>query len=147
MLNEAQFARMEERLQNWGQWARLGGGGKGHCASVEYRYVAEKLGEGEQAVHRTPRALDPVDAELVEAAVTALRCRGARYFLRLAFVEQYTRLTLQREFRLRSDALYLAYRVRTATLVADQLSANEVKLIKRGKPLWAGVARTTKGGV
>jgi hypothetical protein len=147
MLNEAQFARMEERLQNWGQWARTGGAGKGHCGSVEHRYIAEKLGEGEQAVHRTPRAVDAIDAELIEDAVSALKCRAARFFLMAAFVEQWARPTLQRVFRLRGDHLYVAYRVRAASLVADEVAEAEARLVKRGKPLWAGVARIARGRV
>jgi hypothetical protein len=145
-MNESQFVRIEQRLDNWGQWSRAGCGGVGHCASAEHRYVAEKLGEDEQAVHRIPQALNVVDAELVENAVTTLKCRHARAFLIMAFIERCSRSTLERKFRLHSN-LYLGYRVRVAEMVATQLAAMEVKLIRRGQPLWAGVARIARGRV
>lgn len=146
-MTEGQLAAIEERLQNWGRWA-FGtiGGGKGHCASVEYRYVPEKLGEGEQAVHRTAMTVDVLDAETVERAVTSLQCRVARRFLIKAYVFRASRVTLSQMFRIQG-ALYDAYRLRVAKLVADTLQDQDRRHVRRGKPLWAGVARTTKARV
>lgn len=61
-----------DRLENWGRWAAgRGGAGQGRCASLEGRYVPERLGEGEEASRRTPRIpIDDIDAEYVDRIVS-----------------------------------------------------------------------------
>lgn len=141
-MTEGELMKIEGRLNNWGRWAFSGGGGGGHCASAEYRYVPEKLGDDEQAVHRTPMPVDAIDAELVEEAVTRMRCARARLFLKEAFVYQVSRPTLERLFRAYGSLLE-AYRLRVLQLASEAIAAQEVVLIRKGKPLWAGVARIT----
>lgn len=141
-MTEGELTKIEERLSNWGRWAFSSGGGGRHCASAEYRYVPEKLGEDEQASDRTPKSVDVTDAELVEEAVTRMRCARARLFLKEAFVYQVSRTTLERLFRA-YGALLEAYRLRVLQLAGEAIAAQEVVLIRKGKPLWAGVARIT----
>ena len=146
-MTEGELAKIEARLNNWGRWAFSGsGGGKGHCCSAEYRYVPEKLGDGEQAVHRTPMPVDALDAELVEEAVTRMTNARARLFLKEVYVYQVCRSNLESMFRLYGQMLE-AYRIRVLQLAGEAIVSQEVVLVRKGKPLWAGVARITRGRV
>lgn len=143
-MTEDERLRIEGRLNNWGRWANNGVGfGGGHCASAEYRYVAERLGEDEQAVHRTTMPVDALDAELVERAVTKLECQRSKKFLVDSYVHQVSRINLERKFRV-YGALFEPYRLRVVKLAAEIIAQEECGLIRRGKPLWAGVARITR---
>ena len=145
-MTEGELAKIEGRLNNWGRWAFSSGGGGGHCASAEYRYVPEKLGEDEQAVHRTPMPVDAVDAELVEEAVTRMTNARARLFLKEAYVYQVSRPTLERLFRA-YGVLLEAYRLRVLQLAGEAIASQEVVLVRKGKPLWAGIGRIARRGV
>lgn len=141
-MDDGQFERLEGRLNNWGRWAFSAGGGRGHCLSVEHRYLPPKLAEGEQAAHRTPMPVDMLDAEVVEKAVTTLPCVTARRFLIKVYVYRSCPPAICRQFRLAVD-LFEGFHYRNVMLVAQQLRAqqDESPLIRRGKPLWAGTCR------
>lgn len=148
-MTDDQYAQLQIRLQNWGRWAYTrggGGGGIGHCGSVEHRYRAPKLGEGEVASHRIRLPVDPADAETIERAVIALRCISARCFLIDQYVKGYARTTLERKFRIHGN-LYYAYRRNATEMVAAALRSLDPHLIRRGQPIWAGVARYSGSGV
>jgi hypothetical protein len=144
-MTEDERLRIEGRLNNWGRWAGTGAGGgpHGHCASAEHRYVAEKLGEDEQAIHRTVMPVDALDAEIVERAITKIPCKRSRRFLVESYVYQVARVNLEKKFQA-FGALFEPYRYRVVKLAAESIANEECGLIRRGKPLWAGVARSTR---
>jgi hypothetical protein len=145
-MNEAQVQRVDDRLQNWGRWASSDRRRRGRCLSVEHRYLPPRLAENETALQRTPMPLNVPDAELVESAVVALRCRSTRRFLVNYYVRRWSRQTVCREHGITED-MFLGYRARACEMVAESLLEREDLLIRRGKPLWAGVARTAMGRV
>lgn len=78
------------RILNWARWAS-NGPQRGHCASIEHRYLPERLTEAEgadRAAKHGGEKLDLQDAERVEQAVCALaspkdaRMLAARYVFR-----------------------------------------------------------------
>ena len=139
-MNETEFLRWDQRMRNWGRWAGAGGGGgRGCCASAERYYLPPKLGDGEQAIHRTVMTLDVPDAELVERAVCSIQIRPVKRFLIDNYVRCYDRLRICRRIRL-DDNLLESFHRRALATVADQVAAHEVVLIRRGKLLWAGLA-------
>ena len=79
---------LEDRLHNWGRWARLNRVSQ-HCGSVEWRYstMRIRLGEDEEDDRRSPRIkVDIPDAALVEAAWVALPPHQEKHALRLFYV-------------------------------------------------------------
>jgi hypothetical protein len=145
-MNEAQVEQVDARLINWGRWAASERHRRGRCLSVEHRYLPPRLAEDETAAQRTPMPLNVPDAELVESAVVALRCRPTRRFLVNYYVKRWARQTVCREHGITED-MFLGYRARVCELVAESLREREDLLIRRGKPLWAGVARIARGRV
>lgn len=140
------FNRLDQRMRNWGTWASGDGAGRGVCASAEHHYVPPKLGEGEEAVHRTPMSVDVVDAERIERAVCRILVLPVRRFLVDNYVRRYNRARLCERARVDLQLLE-AFHLRALTMVADSLASQEVQLVRRGKALWAGVARITSHGV
>jgi hypothetical protein len=145
-MTEGQFAQLNARMDNWGRWAHVSSGANGHCASVEHRYVPPRLGEGEQACDRITQAINSLDAEIVERAVVALRCQAARIFLKKLYVYRASRHSLCDMFKLPREQ-YRSYWARALEMVTESLRAQDVTLIRRGRPIWAGIARCSGSGV
>jgi len=63
----ADLVGTDDRLTNWGTWAREGNGGAGRARSIESRY---RRPAGEEDPRRTPRpVVDGIDAQLVDRAL------------------------------------------------------------------------------
>lgn len=62
---------MHERLVNWAAWVR-DRKGRGHCGSIEYRYIPERLADAEiRRQEQTREVIDRIDALLIEKCVCA----------------------------------------------------------------------------
>ena len=164
--------RMDQRMRNWGRYcAGDSGGGVGTCASAERFYVAPKADEQRMDRHAV-EPVDVLDAELVERAVTRIMPGRERKFAVFFYVRRFDRGLVCRRLRLGCNCgardhrhhhdgerngrhvtrceMFEAFRRRVLGAVHDRLlhlEAEPVSLIRKGKPLWAGVARITKAGV
>lgn len=140
-MDAGELELMDARAVNWGRWAGGGGlGSPGRCASAESRYVAPRPDD-----EMTARAaLPPVDvdgAERFERAVCGLPGQMERRFLKLLYVQCCTRPELARKMRLHNAEMVEVFRRRSLCAVSEAMgSADSVRLIRRGKPIWAGSA-------
>lgn len=147
-MTETDLAKTEDRLWNWGRWARQNDQAPGRCASAEGRYLPPRLAEGETAAHRTPMPIDVLDAELIERAVVAIPHHRSRKYLVLRYVRRFDRELLRRRVRLDAALIEGFHRRVVADLVELVRSMHgDVVLVRKGHPWWAGVARITRRGV
>lgn len=95
-MTKDQQEKLEGRLDNWGRWNRARGSSPGRCGSIESRHVAERDPEATRIEHLTQAPIDNLDAEVIEAAVVALRIGRARELLRRVYVQRKDKLALAR---------------------------------------------------
>lgn len=140
-MTTAEVERLESRLRNWARWATSGSGGVGHCGSAEHRYVPPRPDE-EAFAARARMPVDVTDAELVDSAVAALPCALSRQFLQFHYEERMPRNVICRKLRLGMD-LFDGFRRRAMAMLHGQIEEREyhARLIRKGKPLWAGGTR------
>lgn len=66
----AKLLYVDDRLENWGRWARSGGRGGSPLGSAEGRYRPERVTEGEEQTRRTPSvSIDESEASAVDRAI------------------------------------------------------------------------------
>lgn len=138
-MTAAELEAMDARAVNWGRWSRAGCGlQRMTCASAEGRYVAPRP-DDERVTAAGREPLDVDGAERFERAVCSLPGQFERKFLVMVYVVGRPRAEVARRFRLASTDMVEAFRRRALGAVSERMgSPDEVRLIRRGRPLWAG---------
>lgn len=102
-MDEVLRAEIENRLENWGAWARSGSGGHGACGSAERRYVPPRDDDNTRAERQAREPIMVVDAELIEQAVLGVGRRNptARKLLVMRYVEQAPIMAMAKSLNVR----------------------------------------------
>lgn len=139
---------LEARLENWRVWwaSYNDSRGVGCCGSVESRYVAPR--PDDEAVSRgAGSTVDVADAETVHAALQALPLNPIRRFFFCWYGRSMPKHVYLRKCKL-TDEQFDPFRERNLELLAIQLVRLEkstVVLIRRGAPIWSGIAIPESG--
>jgi len=130
-------AVLDRRLDNWGRWCRQDGmRGPKTCASAE-RHYRPRAADDEGFSDRVMNVVDDQDAQIVERAILRLQCLSTRQFL-VAHYQKGCRISfLARALECTRDQV-AQERIRCLFVVGAEIAYEEAKLIKRGKPHWAG---------
>lgn len=139
-LTTQQTLELERRIQNWVRWLFSDGCGSGRCASAERMYTAPRDTERSDALVNAAdwQSIDAVDAERVQAAY-ALLSDKARTVVRMHYVKAVEAWRIARAIGVSEASMPDVVAVVLVRL-RDQLEAAPVKLIRRGAPIWAGLA-------
>lgn len=88
-MNAAQQKDLENRLDNWGDWARSCSGiqTRHRCGSAEGRYLTPADADTQEA-KRASKCVDHADAEAIEAGVSKLKTERYRRWLGAWYVER-----------------------------------------------------------
>jgi len=96
-----ELLQVHDQLINWSRWARVSRIKRGHCASMEWRYLPERLTEEtqeeRQIVHIPP---DELAALPVEKAVIGCPERNRRYLI-LHYIHRLDPNIIKREVHVR----------------------------------------------
>lgn len=144
---DTSLSAVEARVVNWVRWLMLDDAGKGRCGSAERNYRSQ--GDASEAQERrvSIQSIDAVDAQLVQQAFVSLP-PNMRRLLQLWYVQQRPERRIARAFGMAESAV-LPAREATLSALEARLAALErpMKLLRRGSPLWAGVAHRSIAGV
>lgn len=138
-MTKDEVQRLEARMWNWGRWASGCGVIRQRCASAEGAYDAPSW-EGEKLEALASAPVDLVDAERVELALQKLM-RGERQILVAIYAKRWDKYEISRKLRFHVklfEPAKLKILTRFSSVLAD---AAAITLIRRGKPIWAGVSK------
>jgi hypothetical protein len=100
-MDETQRADINNRLWNWGAWARSGSGlGTRACGSAERKYIAPRDDDNTRA-DRIREPINVPDAERVEKAVCSVRDKRMRKLMVLHYVDMAPPITLAKLLNVR----------------------------------------------
>lgn len=144
-MRDVERDQLESRLQNWAQWFSgwSDSSSKGKCASAEYRYVAPRVDE-EKVQSRYVNTIDVADAMEVHDAMQALPWKPTRLFLYYWYGHKLPKPLIARHVRIPLLELdeFLVGKLRLLAIELARIERGRVHIIRRGKPIWAGVAKT-----
>lgn len=142
------YEQIHREAMAWGRWAGVGArAGIARCGSAEGRYVSG-YGDAEERPRDTDEVMITEDrAQLIERAILAMPY-GERRFVVMAYGRRERRKSLCEKCRISSDLIegYQIHALRMLGEVIERLDAPPV-LIRKGKMLWAGVAKITTPGI
>lgn len=137
---QVEIDRLEERLANWARCMWPGGPGQARCASAEGQYVPPRADE-ERMVRQARTPLDIRDGAFMEEAVTSLALQRDRLIITYTYLLGRQPKEIARKLKFHVDQYEDALAISLQRL-SDRIAQMEsVKLIRRGRPLWAGVAK------
>ena len=142
-MREVEVAHLESRLSNWRDWFLFyGGGGElAECGSAERRFVTPRVDE-EAVAQRNVDLTDVADAEIVHKAMIALPWHPVRIFLHAWYAKTIPVRALKKVVKVDWNGMD-SFRRRNLQLLAIEivrLEMSSVVLIRRGAPIWGGVA-------
>ncbi|PPE75463.1 hypothetical protein C3942_00780 [Solimonas fluminis] len=139
-MTETEIERLENRLENWARWAKADGHERARCASAEGAYVAPAADE-DRLVRSSACPVDARDARFIEEALVSLPSKADRLFIVYVYLLRRYPGEIARKLKFDVDH-YEALKQRTLRRLADRIAAaSSVRLIARGKPIWAGLAK------
>ncbi len=144
-MKEAELKRLEERLENWSQWFNESGGGstQGTCASAERGYVAPRVDE-EAVANSYVSTLDVSDAQEIHEALLHMPWQPERQFLYAWYAHKYKAGVIARQLGFKGQAdveLFRRRNLERLSIELVRLEKSRVVLIRRGAPIWSGIAK------
>lgn len=138
---DASLTAVEARVVNWVRWLYMSDSRRGRCASAERHYTAPAA-DGEGLAHRMDLlSINAVDAQLVQQAFVTLP-PNMRRLLQLWYVHQRSERRIARAFGMPESSVMPALESTLAAIEARLAQIERpIKLLRRGAPLWAGVAQ------
>lgn len=135
----------ERRVLEWASFV-TGGPCRGRCGSVEGRYIAPRCDE----VGAAAKAQIPIDidaAEQVERLMHTSVLESARRLLKALYIEQQSKSFVARKCSMSIETIE-QMRQRALMHVGQRIDFDNepVHVIRRGKPIWAGVAPAKQRG-
>lgn len=138
MLSDADISAIETRVENWARWANSGESGGHRCASAEGRYIPPRADQ--ERLVRESMPIDTCDAELIESVVTRLPTCNRRFMVNF-YVRRQTKRAICRCLGL-NQLMFDGFKHLTLRQLCQMIhDRTPVKLIKRGAPIWAGLAK------
>ena len=138
-MNQAELHVVEGRVINWARWANSGAAPRMRCASAEGKYLPPAADEDKLEFLRA-NPINVLDAEKIERCICSLPSCG-RVFIVLLYVKRVPVERLMKKFHI-EPSMFEAFRLRNLKDVAERAaSMDEVVLIRRGRPIWAGLAK------
>ena len=140
------FKECERRLIEWARWVARNGAGPGRCGSAEGRYLPPRVDEDEAAA-KAQVPIDTNDAEQIERLMHSTVCRAARSVLAAHYLHRSVGAAYARRQGLTLEALKVMVQ-RAVAHLGNRIDADDEKVhvIRRGKPIWAGVAPAKQRG-
>lgn len=130
---------VEGRVINWARWVSTESAAPQRCASAEGRYLPPAADDAKLEFLRS-NPVDVLDAERIERGICLLPDAG-RILLVLHYVKCLPPSRIVKRLRIPRN-LYDAFRQRNLCDLAQRVEAlDETKLIRRGKLIWAGLAK------
>lgn len=140
------FAREHAEALAWGRWARQGGSGAARCGSAEGQYISGYGDGNDNDDQQDAVSISEDRAQLFERAVLSLSYAHRRFLL-VAYVNREQRKSVCEKCRVSAEMLEACQLLVLRDLVEAVERLDQPKLIRKGKMLWAGLARSTSPGI